>query len=119
MGDTMYCKHDRLAASCEDCQFVAALEKGRPDAVRLAQGIDGTPDHTPVNASEPEELETVDEDTQIMRPDLDRDLDTKGTYTLIRAGEQVPAELADFPRQPGSYKGPVTKASKPRTPTIA
>jgi hypothetical protein len=102
----MYCKHNRIAASCEDCQFVAALEKGHPDALRAAAGVKGKPDHAPVNATPEEHLDVVDVDTHVLRPDLDRDLGAKGTYTLIRAGDTVPAKLAQFPRRPGSYTGP-------------
>lgn len=40
-------------------------------------------------------LERADVDLRIERPDLGR-----GTYTVIRKGEAIPAKLADYPRAP-------------------
>jgi hypothetical protein len=117
MGDSMYCVHDRLAASCEDCQFVRALERNQPDALRQAAGAQGL-DRAPVNATPEQEQDVVEQDTHVMRPDLDSDLGTEGAYTLVRAGDVVPTALADYPRQAGSYQGPNnTKNTRTKTKT--
>lgn len=102
----MYCTHDRIASSCEDCAFVTAVERGSPVPVVTAGSAAVPKDgRAPRNVAEERPDERVDGDTRVMRTDLDADSDTAGAYTMLRSGDAVPVELADLPREPAPRPG--------------
>lgn len=108
MGESMYCEHDRLAASCEDCAYLRALAGGAPQALLARTAVEVAPaeaeldpGRAPRNVSvhalrEPDRLT---EDTRVSRPDLDAELGTEGAYVTLKPGDAVPAELAEYPRK--------------------
>lgn len=129
----MICKHGRaFPETCEDCRFVAALERGVPDAVRAAAGV-ADKSRAPVN-DWPTDAVVADRDVLVRRDDLRAagDPDDVHTFTLIRLGEVIPRNLVDLPREdadlaqlsgmadappPGGEQPNMTPAARKRPPS--
>lgn len=106
---SMTCPHGRLFRdTCEDCRYVAALERGEPTAA-LAAAATGKKTTAPVNATPAAAPDVVDVDTHIARADLG-----DGAYTLVRAGDPVPPALADLPRRPAGTDASTPASSRKR-----
>ncbi len=73
------CTHGRLPDGCEDCAYVAAMERGAPVAPR--------PDRPEVP-----EPELADADLYLDQGD--------GRFTYVRAGDAIPAHLTQLARHP-------------------
>lgn len=73
-----FCKHGRLADSCEDCALLSAMERGYVH-----------PHQKPTPAPEPERAE---HDLYCDHGD--------GRYVLIVAGDVIPPSLVHLPRVP-------------------
>ncbi len=78
LGGPVFCEHGRLSDGCEDCALAAAMERGYVH-----------PHQRPAPAPEPE------------RAGADLYVDRgEGRYTLVIAGDVIPASLVNLPRVP-------------------
>lgn len=75
-----FCGHGRLADQCEDCAYVAALERGAPVAPRR----ENPPRPVP----------------ELAECDLYLAHGEAGRFTYVRAGDAIPAHLTQLARHP-------------------
>jgi hypothetical protein len=95
MTGSAYCEHNRVPESCEDCVWLAGLDRGNPHV--LLQDRAGRPDcRAPRNVTETP-VDVTPHDLHVERKDLG-----EHAYTLVREGDTVPAGLRDLPRRKAS-----------------